>query len=85
MTAVILNNYAKITCNAIFAITDTTPETDFISEKLISKENGYLKTTNIAQSILVPKLFAMGSCACKSTNRMQAAAVTAILNDFSGG
>ena len=85
LTAATLDNYTKITCNAIFAITEATPETGFISEKLINKENGYLKTTNIAQSILVPKCFAVGNCACKSTKKMQVAMVEAVLNDFNGG
>ena len=52
---------------------------------VINKENGYLKTTDTAQSILVPKFFAIGNCACKSTKKMQAAMVKAVLNDFSGG
>jgi thioredoxin reductase len=58
------------------------PETEFISEKLINKENGYLEVSNIAQSLLVPKCFAVGSCACKSTKKMQDAMVSAILSDF---
>lgn len=85
LTAVTLDNYSKITCNAIFAITDCTPETSFISEKLISKENSYLKTTNTAQSDIVPKCFAIGNCACKSTKKMQMAMVETVLNDFDGG
>lgn len=82
LVSVNLDNYSKITCNAIFAKTEATPETNFISEKLISKENGYLKTSNIAQSLLVPKCFAIGSCAAKSTKKMQAAMVESVLNDF---
>lgn len=85
LVSVTLDNYSKITCNAIFAITEATPETKFISEKLINKENGYLQTTNIAQSAIVPKCFAIGNCACKSTKKTQATMVEAILNDFSGG
>ena len=85
LVSVTLDNYAKITCNTIFAITEATPETEFISEKLMGRENGYLKTTDSAQSLLVPKCFAIGSCACKSTNKMQAAMVEAVLNDFNGG
>ena len=85
LTAVTLDNYAKITCNAIFAITEAMPETDFISDKLIGKEEGYLKTTSIAQSTLVPKCFAIGNCTCKSTKKMQVAMVDAVLNDFNGG
>ena len=85
LTGVTLDNYTKLTCNSIFAITETTPETEFISEKLISKENGYLKTTEAAQSTLVPKCFAIGNCASRSTKKMQAAMVDTVLNDFSGG
>jgi thioredoxin reductase len=80
-----LDNYSKITCNAIFAKTEAMPETGFASEKLISKENGYLKTSSTAQSLLVPKCFAVGSCAYKSTKKMQATMVESVLNDFNGG
>lgn len=82
LVSVNLDNYSKITCNAIFAKTEATPETSFVPEKLISKENNYLKTSNIAQSLLVPKCFAVGSCTAKSTKKMQAAMVEAILSDF---
>jgi thioredoxin reductase len=82
LVSVNLDNYSKITCNAIFAKTEATPETSFVTEKLISKENDYLKTSNIAQSMLVPKCFAVGSCAAKSTKKMQAAMIEAILSDF---
>lgn len=82
LVSVNLDNYSKITCNAIFVKTEATPETSFVTEKLISKENEYLKTSNIAQSLLVPKCFAVGSCAAKSTKKMQAAMVEAILSDF---
>jgi thioredoxin reductase len=82
LASVSLDNYSKITCNTIFAKTEATPETKFISEKLISKENGYLKTSDIAQSLLVPKCFAVGSCTCKSTKKMVDAMVEAILSDF---
>ena len=82
LTAVNLDNYSKITCNAIFTKTKAVPETEFISEKLIGKENGYLEVSNSAQSLLVPKCFAVGSCACKSTKKMQDAMVSAILGDF---
>lgn len=86
LVSVSLDSYAKITCNAIFGITASTPETSFVSEKLINKdENGYLKTTDIAQSLLVPKCFAIGSCACKSTKKMQTAMIESVLRDFNGG
>lgn len=82
LASVSLDNYSKITCNAIFAKTKANPETAFVSEKIISKENGYLKTSNTAQSLSVPKCFAVGSCAAKSTKKMQAAMVESVLNDF---
>lgn len=85
LISVTLDNYTKITCNSIFAITESTPETEFIPEKFISKENGYLKTSDIAQSTLVPKCFAVGNCTSKSTAKMQAAMVETVLNDFAGG
>jgi thioredoxin reductase len=85
LSSVSLDNYSKITCNAIFAKTEAIPETAFVSEKLISKENGYLKTTNISQSILVPKCYAIGNCAAKSTKKMQTAMIESVLNDFNGG
>lgn len=85
LASVSLDNYSKITCNAIFAKTEAAPETTFVSEKLISKENGYLVTSNIAQSLLVPNCFAIGSCAGKSTKKMQAAMIESVLKDFNGG
>ena len=36
LVSVTLDNYTKITCNAIFAITEATPETEFISEKFFN-------------------------------------------------
>lgn len=86
LVSVSLDSYAKITCNAIFAITTPAPETSFVSDKLISKdENGYLKTTDIAQSLFVPKCFAIGNCACKSTKKMHTAMIESVLKDFNGG
>jgi thioredoxin reductase len=82
LVSVNLDNYSKITCNAIFAKTEVTPETVFITDKLIGKNNGYLVTSSIAQSLSVPKCFAVGSCAAKSTKKMQAAMVEAVLSDF---
>jgi thioredoxin reductase len=82
LVAVSLDNYSKITCNAIFAKTESTPETAFVSERLINKENNYLITSAIAQSLLVPKCFAIGTCTVKSTKKMQAAMVEAVLSDF---
>ena len=52
LTGITLDNYTKLTCNSIFAITEAMPETEFIPENIISKENGYLKTTNAEAEII---------------------------------
>jgi len=77
-----LSNYSTVTCSAIFIKTAATPETDFVSDKFISKEAGYLKTTNVGQSLLVPNCFAVGNCACKSTKRMSQFIIEEVLKDF---
>lgn len=82
LTKVELSNYSTVTCSAIYIKTQAEPEVDFVSDKLMSKEAGYLKTTNIGQSLLVPKCFAIGSCAAKSTKRMRQRMVEEILKDF---
>lgn len=86
LKSVELSNYSTITCAAVFVKTKAVPETSFVSDKLISKnELGFLKLTNISQSLLIPKCFAVGSCAEKSTQKMRTAMIEAILNDFDGG
>lgn len=83
LSSVSLDSYAKITCNAIFAITASTPEVSFVSEKLIGRDpDGFLKITDISQSLLVPKCFAIGNCVKKSTKKMQTAMIDAVLADF---
>ena len=53
---------------------------------IIGKDSlGYLVTTNGAQSILVPKCFAIGTCAAKSTQKMKAEMINLVLKDFNGG
>ena len=85
LTSVELDNYSTLTCSAIFVKTESSPETNFVSDRLISKdEKGFLKTTNTAQSLLVPKCYAVGNCASKSTQKMRDAMVEDILNDFGG-
>lgn len=80
-----LSNYSTLTCSAIFVKTNFVPDTSFITNKLISKDtNGFLITSNVAQSLLVPKCFAIGNCAIKSTQKMKAAMIEMILNDFGG-
>ena len=85
LNSVELSNYSMLTASAIFVKTKATPETTFVSDKLIGKdETGFLKITNIAQSLLVPKCFAIGNCASKSTQKMRNSLIETILNDFGG-
>ncbi len=78
-----LDNYSSITCTAIFLKTLAKSDTSFVSRKLIkSDENGYLETDKNSESTLVPKCFAIGNCAQKSTKKMIDAATQGILNDF---
>jgi thioredoxin reductase len=85
LNSVELSNYSTLTCSAIFVKTQSTPETSFVSDKLIGKdEKGFLRSTNISQSLLVPKCFAIGNCACKSSQKMRSSAIEALLNDFGG-
>lgn len=80
-----LSNYSTLTCSAIFVKTNFASDTSFITDKLISKDaNGFLITSNVAQSLLIPKCFALGNCASKSTQKMKAAMIETILNDFGG-
>ena len=79
-----LDNYSTVTCSAVYVKTEAKPETSFISNIFGKDEKGYLITTNIAQSLLVPKCFAIGNCAVKSSQKMKDAMIEAILNDFGG-
>lgn len=80
-----LDSYSTITCSAIFVKTTAKPETAFVSNIIGKDANGFLVTSNHAQSLLVPKCFAVGNCAGKSTQKMKAAMIETILNDFNGG
>jgi thioredoxin reductase len=78
-----LNNYTTLNCAAIFVKTATTPATKFVSDKLIQKdEQGYLVTDEKAESVLVPKCFAIGNCIKKYTKKMEQLLVEAILKDY---
>ena len=80
-----LSNYSNLTCSAVFVKTPATPETAFISDKLIEKdENGYLRVSKQAESTIVPKCYAVGTCATKTTQSMRNALIENILNDFGG-
>jgi thioredoxin reductase len=83
LSSVELDNYSTLTCSAIYVKTEAEPETSFIPDNIISKDDkGYLKISNMAQSLLVPKCFAVGNCAAKSTQKMKNAVIEIILNDF---
>lgn len=85
LSSVELSNYSTLTASAVFVKTKATPETAFVSDKLIGKdEKGFLRTTNFAQSLLVPKCFAIGNCAGKSTQKMRDLMIETILTDFGG-
>lgn len=78
-----LDNYSTVTCSAIYIKTATVPETSFVSDKLILKnEEQYLDTMNNLESSLVPKCFAVGNCVKKSTKKMISNMYETILNDF---
>ena len=83
ITKVELDNYSTINCSAIYAKTDASPDTDFVSNKLFNKdEAGYIEISANAESTLVPKCFAVGDCAKKSTNKMIQLMLDSILKDF---
>lgn len=78
-----LDNYSTVTCTAIYIKTKATPEVDFIPTKLIQKDaTNHLIVADNAESLIIPKCFATGTCAVKSTKRMNQLMVETILNDF---
>ena len=79
-----LDNYSTVTCSAVYVKTEAKPETSFVSNIFSKDSDGYLITTNISQSLLVPKCFAVGNCAAKSSQKMKTAMMETILNDFGG-
>lgn len=80
-----LDTYSKLTSAAIFAKTYAKPDVAFLSSKLISRNDGYLEVGKNAESLLVPKCYAIGECAKKSTKKMMQAMVDDILYEFKGG
>jgi thioredoxin reductase len=78
-----LDNYSTINCSAIYAKTKSTPAVEFVSKKLITKNDaGYLIVSENAESTIVPKCFAIGNCIQKYTKTMGRKLVETILNDF---
>jgi len=83
LKAIELDNYSTLTCNAIYIKTESAPDTAWLSTKLIKKnDDSYLETTKELESTVVPKCYAVGSCAVKSTKKMQQAMILNILADF---
>lgn len=80
-----LDTYSKLTCSAIFAKTYAQPDVAFVSDKLIGRCDEYLEVSKNAESLLVPKCYAIGECAKKSTKKMRLAMVEDILHEFKGG
>ena len=83
LASVEMSNYSKFICKAIFVKTNTAPELTFVPKKLIAKDaDGYCITTANSESTLVPKCYAIGSCAVKYTAKQQKAMINTILADF---
>ena len=82
-----LDNYSTVLCAAIYIKTDVSPDTSCISTRaslIKADEAGYLETNDRLESTLVPKCFAVGSCAQKCTKKMITSLTEAILTDFGG-
>lgn len=78
-----LSNYATITCHGIFIKTEYRPETSFISDKIIKKDElGYCLTNAQGESTLVPKCFAIGHCAKKPSIAKERQVIEQLLKDF---
>jgi thioredoxin reductase len=78
-----LDNYSTLNCAAIYIKTPAKPDVAFVSDKLIQKNsNGFLITTENAESTLVPKCFAIGNCIPRYTKAMAQNLVKTVLNDF---
>lgn len=77
-----LDNYAEISCSAIYVKTAAKPVTEFIPANILSTENGYPVVTETCESTLVPKFFAAGNCLKKYTLAMEQTIVDTILKDF---
>ncbi len=75
-----LDNYSTVNCSAIFVKTPAMPETSFIHNMLISRDQeGYLLTTKALESTIVPRCFATGSCTVKNTKKMTANMIDTVL------
>ena len=83
LKAVELSSYSTVTCSAIFVKTKSTPEIDFIPNSLIQRtDTSLLVTDTSSESLLVPKFYATGNCASKSTKQMFINMINNIKKDF---
>lgn len=83
LKAVELTNYSTVTCSAIFVKTKSTPEIDFIPKNLVQRtDDNFLVTDAANESLVVPKFYATGNCAVKSTKQMFINMINAIKKDF---
>lgn len=83
LKAVELSNYSTLTCSAIFVKTESAPESKFVPNKLINKNSlGFFETNSNAESSIVPKCFAIGTCNAKHTNKKQQQMLETIKADF---
>jgi len=82
-----LDNYSTVLCAAIYAKTEVSPDTACIPARaglIKANEAGYLETSDMLESTLVPKCFAVGNCAQKCTKKMINSLIETILTDFGG-
>ncbi len=82
-----LDNYSTVLCAAIYVKTAASPDTACVPARaglIKADEAGYLETDNKLESTLVPKCFAVGTCAQKCTKKMINSLIETILTDFGG-
>ncbi len=87
LSIVELDNYSTVTCAAVYVKTAVSPDTSCVPVRaclIKANEAGYLETDNKLESTLVPKCFAVGSCAQKCTKKMLESLTETILTDFGG-
>ena len=78
-----LDNYSVINCSAIYVKTASKPAVSFIPDRLIKKDElGYLVVLDNAESEIVPRCFAIGSCVPKYTKVMEQKLIDTIIKDF---
>lgn len=87
LSTIELDNYSTVTCAAIYVKTAVSPDTSCVPSRaglIKANEEGYLETNDNLESTLVPKCFAVGTCAQKCTKKMINSLIETILTDFGG-